>query len=208
MIQMKRNKNCSSFLIAGGLILWAAAFLLTAYNIFDAHRAERAAQTALNDFISAIAKNESLSTEDEIPDYVRYPDMEMPVLEVDGQKYIGVLSLPSIEVELPVISSWDYEKLKLAPCRYAGSAYKDTMVVAAHNYPSHFGKLEKLSIGDTVIFTDTDGNEFQYQVADFEWLPADAKEDMLTGEWDFTMFTCTTSGQKRLTVRCMRIQES
>ena len=31
-----------------------------------------------------------------------------------------------------------------------------------------------------------------------------AIEEMVTGDWDLTLFTCTLSGQTRFTVRCIR----
>ena len=29
-------------------------------------------------------------------------------------------------------------------------------------------------------------------------------EDMITGDWDLTLFTCTPGGQLRIAVRCLR----
>lgn len=74
------------------------------------------------------------------------PDVrrEMPVKTINGRDYIGVLSIPSLELELPVISQWDYPALKVAPCRYSGSLYQDNLIICAHNYASHFGKLKEL----------------------------------------------------------------
>ena len=34
----------------------------------------------------------------DIPDYVLYPDMEMPVRKVDGKDYIGVLRIDSLSL--------------------------------------------------------------------------------------------------------------
>ncbi len=80
------------------------------------------------------------------------------------------------------------------------------MVIAAHNYRSHFGRLGSLGLGEDVIFTDTDGNRFRFQTADVEVLePADT-EKMTAGEWPLTLFTCTPGGQSRLAVRCQPIQ--
>ena len=139
-----------------------------------------------------------------IPDYILNPEMDMPEENVDGQKYIGVLRIPDLSLELPVISNWSYPNLKNAPCRYAGSAYMNNMVIAAHNYNSHFGHLKDLSPGDEVTFTDVDGNVFQYEVSAIEILSPLAVEEMTNGDWDLTLFTCTVSGQSRVTVRCVQ----
>ena len=129
----------------------------------------------------------------------------MPAVEEDGGDYIGVLELPLLGLELPVMESWSYPDLRVAPCRYSGSAYQDDMVVAAHNYKSHFGCLKELRLGDEVRFTDMEGNVFRYAVADLETLGKYDVEKMTSGDWDLTLFTCTYGGKSRVTVRCQRM---
>lgn len=136
------------------------------------------------------------------PLYELYPNMEMPVLLADGKSYIGVLDIPALGLSLPVISQWSYPDLKLAPCRYTGSAYSGNLILAGHNYPSHFGGLKNLRSGDTVCFTDADGNQFFYQVAELEVLDGTAVEEMTAGDWQLTLFTCTYGGQSQVAVRC------
>lgn len=84
------------------------------------------------------------------------------------------------------------------------SAYLDNLVIAGHNYKSHFKELESLSAGDTVVFKDIDGNEFRYFVAAKEVLPPTAIEEMTSG-WDLTLFTCNATGTYRIAIRCDRI---
>lgn len=97
--------------------------------------------------------------------------------------------------------------MKIAPCRYTGSAYLDNLILAAHNYSTHFGRLGELTKGDAVIFTDTVGNQFFYQVDEITRLEGTAVEEMEAGEWDLTLFTCTLDSRSRITVRCVRTQE-
>lgn len=130
------------------------------------------------------------------------PLRTMPVVTVGGYDYIGWLTLPTLGLELPVMSEWSYARLKIAPCRYTGSAYSGDMVLAAHNFSSHFGRLSELSPGDEVLFTDVEGNVFRYEVADAEILQPTAVEEMTAGEWPLTLFTCTYGGRTRLTIRC------
>lgn len=129
----------------------------------------------------------------------------MPEETIDGRSYIGVLEILSLSLQLPVIGSWSYAELREAPCRYAGSAYQKNMVIAGHNYSSHFGNLKNLSQGDTVIFTDVDGNRFHYRVIELETLAPDAVDDLTSGDWDLTLFTCTIGGRSRVTVRCSEV---
>ena len=128
----------------------------------------------------------------------------MPVETIDGKDYIGVLSIPSLGLELPVLSQWNYPDLKKAPCRYAGSLYQDNLIICAHNYDAHFGRLKTLQTGDEVTFVDMDENVVVYKVVEMEILKPTNIEEMEGGDWDLTLFTCTKGGRTRVTVRCVR----
>ena len=146
--------------MTGGLLLIAAALFLTCFNLWDERRATNSAGEALRE-LEAVRPEEAEATEPgeaEIPAYLLDPGREMPAVEVDGSRYIGVLEVPSLGLELPVMETWSYPNLRVAPCRYSGSAYQDDMIVAAHNYKTHFGQLKELRPGDEVRFTDTEGN--------------------------------------------------
>ena len=208
--------KCASWLIALGTLLLAAALGLTAYNLGQSNAAAQTATQAAAILKEVIPEPETAPAspaaplspapeETPVPDYVLNPDMEMPVVTVEGRDYIGLLSIPALGLELPVISDWDYPALRVAPCRYAGSAYQNNLVIAAHNYASHFGRLNRLSPGDEVQFRDTEGNLFSYQVADLEILEPYDLEQMTAGGYDLTLFTCTLGGSQRLTLRCSRV---
>lgn len=134
-------------------------------------------------------------------------DRELPVLEVDGYRYIGTVSIPALNAELPVQEDWSLVLLKSSPCRYKGSPYQGDLIICAHNYAAHFGGLRDLQPGDEVTFTDVEGNEFHYTVAELETLAGTAVEEMESGAWDLTLFTCTPGGQMRVTVRCDLLED-
>ena len=191
-------KHKGKGLIFTGLLLIAAALFLTGYNLFDQMRAQRSAAQAAAQLTEQLPQ----TSQTDVPDYLLTPEMEMPVETIDGVDYVGVLRIPALALELPVISQWSYPLLKIAPCRYSGSAYQNNLVLCAHNYASHFGNLKNLHIGDAVTFTHLDGNLFSYQVAEQATLLTQATEEMESGDWDLTLFTCTVGGQSRVTVRC------
>ena len=128
----------------------------------------------------------------------------MTEIELDGNYYIGYLSIPALGLELPVMAQWDYERLRIAPCRYTGSVKTDDLVIAAHNYSRHFGGISQFSGGEDVYFTDLDGMRYCYQVVKVETLEPTAVEEMSAGKYDLTLFTCTYGGASRVTVRCER----
>ena len=198
-------------MLGAGLLLIAAALALAAYNVIDAQRAARSAAQALEALSQTTAVSAAEPEEasaDDAPAYLADPEMPMPTVSFDGNDYIGRVDIPSLGLSLPVISEWSYPRLKIAPCRYTGSAYLDNLIIAAHNYSSHFGNLNRLNTGDTVTFTDVDGNQFTYAVSLIEDLPGTAIEEMQAGEWDLTLFTCTLGGRSRVTVRCERTADS
>ncbi len=208
-----KSKRKGSILITIGLLLLVAALIISSYNIIDERRAGQSSYnlyTQLNSIIVA-ADNTDTSVDDQtdemIPDYILNPDMDMPLENIDGWNFIGVLEIPSLGLSLPIISDWSYPAMKVAPCRYSGSAYKDDLILSGHNYRSHFGRLYDLTGGEEVIFTDTMGNVFKYIVVERETVYQTAVDVMMGGDWDLTLFTCTMNGTSRVTIRCDRIVE-
>lgn len=208
--------------ILTGLLLMAAALAFTGHNVADNKKAQRAAENVSQQLEEMISVSESVPLEQvengafeqteylpaaallqkDIPAYCRYPEMEMPVIEIEGRDYIGMLYIPALDLELPVASKWSYDNLRVAPCRYSGSAYLDNMVICAHNYRSFFSGLRNASMGTEVYFVDVDGNCFCYEVIELETLRPEDTEIMTSGDWDLTLFTCTVGGQSRIAVRC------
>lgn len=198
---MSRNRGVIPILT--GVILIGAALFLVIYNVWDADRAKRASDDIAEQLESEISDVE--------PGLLGYgnSDQEMPTTEIDGYLYIGLLDIPSLGLTLPVMEEWDYDRLKISPCRYSGSYYEDNMVICAHNYAKHFSSVKWIDIGTDVYFTSVDGNLYHYQVSNRETVEPSNVEDMIdnTGEeWDMTLFTCNTGGQTRCAVRCIRVK--
>ena len=202
------RSRAGALLMALGLLLLVGAFALTGYNMWDEERADTLALETVRTLRSQTPDLEVLDPEGElIPNYILDEEREMPIIQIDGHDYVGYLDIPALELSLPVMESWSYPKLKIAPCRYEGSVYHNDMVIAAHNYTTHFGGLRNLIIGDEVRFTDGDGNVFTYKVSSLEQLQPTQVEEMCESDWDLTLFTCTLSGRQRMTVRCTLVSE-
>ncbi len=195
--------------ITAGILLMLSAAGLTGYNIVDERQAGEKAEHAYELLRDVSVKPGELELPEHIlPAYKVTPEALMREIQIDGHAYIGYLSLPTLELDLPVMSEWSYPKMKIAPCRYWGSVYLDNMVIAAHNYVDHFGRLGSIAVGDPVIFTDVDGNVFEYTVSELLQLNPNQTLNMVKGlDWDLTLFTCTASGRQRLTVRCVRTEK-
>lgn len=200
---MNKGKRMGKAIMAVGLVLIIASLALTLYNSYTESRAAE-----LSEELVAQLDTATTETSYDTPDYVINPDMDLPVKEIDGKNYVGTLSVPALELDLPVMEEWSYENFKIAPCVYEGTPYKNNFIVAAHNYRKHFGSLSKLVKGDSVFFKDMDGNIFRYEVLYTEILDNGAVEEMSAGEWDLTLFTCTYGGATRVTVRCKSAEAS
>lgn len=187
---MKCNRRA---LLILGLLCFAAALGLTGYNLSENSRAGAEAEAAalqLQTLLqSAPAENTLLN-----------PAMEMPVRRIGGLDYIGIVEIPALQLRLPVVSRWSYPNLRRAPCRYSGSVYQNNLVLAGHNYPSHFGRLRALHIGDAVLFSDADGRTFSYAVSSLATISPTETETLPAS--GLTLFTCTPGGQHRLIVCC------
>ena len=187
-----RKRRASPFLIIGTVLL-AAALSLYIHNRLDSCRAGREADSVLGSVQTQILAHTPLPTEHDpqagnAPPPTPIP--EMPVVTVDGNDYIGYLSVPSLGLELPIMSDWDYDKLQLAPCRQLGSVYTDDLVIAAHNYDTHFG----------IVST--------YCVEKLETLSPDAVDTVLNSGYDLVLYTCTKGGRTRVIVFCDRAAET
>lgn len=201
------------------LMILGAALLAAALALFAFNRTEdTSAQEAVVEVMPQLVQNirEQTAREETLPDasQLQIPvellteeDVKMEELEVDGNGYVGYLRLPALGLELPVLGDWSYRKLNIAPCRYTGSVRGENLVIMAHNYRSHFGKLSRLSLGDSVSFTDINGNTTAYEVVGKDILEPTAVEEMTSGDFDLTLFTCTYGGRSRVTVYCDGIKE-
>ena len=181
-----------------GVLCILSAIGFVAYNRWEDMNAKDVAQDFLEDV-------QSIINEEQQP---LLNDTKMATVEVDGYDCIGILSVPVLDLELPVLTDWSYAKLKKAPCHYYGSYYEKDFVIAAHNYKSHFGRLSKLQAGDIVVFTDINNIEHYYEVVLLETLPKNATKEMITSGFDLSLYTCTLGGGSRVTVRCNAAENS
>ena len=198
------RKIFGGILIAIGVALIALAVMQVLENQEEEAVAEAVCQQVVVELETIVipAPTEITPEVPAIPDYQYVPDMDMPEMEIDGIAYIGILTIPELELELPIISTTTMEYLRIAPCRYEGSAYLNNLILGAHNYDAHFGRLKTLTYGSEVTFTDMDGNVFSYTVADIEILKPEQVDALRDGNWPLTLYTCTVGGQTRVVVRC------
>ena len=138
-------------LIIIGILLIIISSILSIYNIYEEKQAGKNSIAVLNNMKDTIVENvQNINNEIEDED-------TMQVINVNGYDYIGTITIPSLNLELPIMSEYDYDRLKISPCRYYGSIYTNDLIICAHSYKSHFKYINNLNQGDKIIITDTLG---------------------------------------------------
>ena len=194
-------KKTGIAIAAVGAALILSALLLLLYNRYEDAHAGQEAESLLASVEAAISAQAT-----DTPAATAPIDPEMPVVVLDGYEYVGYVEIPALGLKLPVMSEWDYTRLKVAPCRQFGSSRTDDLVIAAHNYENHFGRLKELSEGDTVIFTDMEGVVNTYSVKKIETLNPNEVDAVQNSGYDLVLYTCTKGGKTRVTVFCDRVK--
>ena len=185
-------KKSGVILISLGAVLILAALLLFLHNRSEDRRAGQEAESLLEDARSAMAADTDPEPQEEPAEEITYD-------------YAGVIAIPDLSLELPVIDQWSYDRLKVAPCRQSGAAADGDLVIAAHNYKSHFGYLDRLQPGASVIFTDMEGTVYRYVVEEIRRLEPEDAEDVssvFSSEYPLVLYTCTPGGKARVAVFC------
>lgn len=201
-------------IIAAGAVLILSSLFLLLHNRYEDARAGRQAEDALASVEAAIVTRPTETNAEIVPDETETVpteppiDPEMPTVVINGYAYVGYLELPTLELKLPVMSKWDYTRLQIAPCRQFGSSRTDDLVIAAHNYQNHFGRLKELAVGDAVTFTDMEGIVNTYRVEKVETLNPTEVDAVKNSGHALVLYTCTKGGKTRVTVFCDRTEEN
>ena len=198
------------------IALMAALFFLIAMgfcikNSLEEDSAYNSADNALNSIQEYINNNidedvsDSNSKLEESESVNELYEPPMATIEIDGKEYIGYLIIPSVESELPILSNWNFEDLKISACKYSGSVYKN-FIIAGHNYKNnrHFGVLKNVKPGDEIFFISVDNKQYAYIVDNIEVLAKTEVEKLENSDSDLSLFTCTSGGQERLVIRCIK----
>ena len=124
-------------------------------------------------------------------------------VEIDGKKYVGILSIPSIDLYLPIQEEWTKEKSKNAPGIYRGTFDNYPLIIGGHNNKSQFNKLYKIKDGAEVTIIKLNGEKISFKVKKIETIHGKDVKGMIETDYPLTLFTCTFNNQSRFTVRCI-----
>ena len=182
------------FVIIGILLITISSIFIIKDKVIEYNAGKKS-----DEILEVITKNTN--------DIIINDKKEMNTININGYDYIGSILIPAINIDLPVLDTWDYNRLNIAPCLYYGSIYTNNMIICGHSYKKHFKYLSKLKQGDYVIFTDVLNNQYIYEVEETLVLPQTSVDEMINNDFDLTLYTCTTDGMNRITIRCNMINK-
>lgn len=191
------------------------------------------ASRAISDYVTAVEQVDNSELEKMIADAEAYNkrlygnqtfDMEdqeyleyEKLLDISGTGIMGYISIPSINVNLPIYHGTSDEVLQIAAGHLAGSSLpvggeSTHSIISGHRgLPSAklFTDLDKLVVGDTFVISILNEN-LTYRVDQIKVvLPEDTSELTITNGKDYcTLVTCTPYGinTHRMLVRGHRVE--
>ena len=198
-----------ALLILTGVLLLLAAAGLGLRNWMDQRQAGLLSKEILARAEAALLENSPSASH--LPEgtadgssNLSVPDNGVQTASWEGYDIIGILSLPDLGLTLPVLGAYQEDLLKAAPCVFAGSWENGPqgLVIAGHNYQTHFHNIGSLTPEAKISFQALDGTLYPLQIAQIEEIGADEPDKLDAAAWDITLLTCNPDRSKRILVRC------
>ena len=162
-------------------------------------------ESLAKEVLSQIKSGESIQTD--TIDVIKEIDAER-----EGYKVIGIINIPKIDIEYPILEKTETKSLNLSITKFWGQKInqKGNVVLAGHNNINNrfFGKINRLEIGDIIELTDNQMVTIQYKVfTKYKVDPNDISiinaDDENTRE--VTLVTCTNGAKERLIVKAREV---
>ncbi|GIN72130.1 hypothetical protein J14TS2_26050 [Bacillus sp. J14TS2] len=167
-------------LIVGGSVL----ILFSVWQIWQADRLQANAIQEAKERITSSSQKQPASQADKI---------ETVDFQADQGDVIGILKIPSLDKELPIIAGVDEEDLERGVGHYPGTSYpgEESQIVLSGHRDTVFRQFGELEIGDRFIVEMPYGS-FEYTIQDSEIVPEDDLSVIRPDEYEEEMLTVTT----------------
>ena len=178
MMSRKNDVIRKVLIIIGVCLLVAAIVLLFAWQ-WNIHTSEQKVKEYVNVIRELIPEPQGA-----VPEERR--DNTMSTLSIDGTDFVGILELPRFKSDIPVCADWG--KLSKYPCRFSGSVYERTMQIGGTSQKGQYDFYRDIFVGDSVFFTDMEGNRFSYTVTDIRYEKNADQSILLREDASLTLF--------------------
>lgn len=159
---MKKQKNAliSKICIIAGVCLLAAAMIVLISWQVTIHISKQQARTRVDTIRELIPEPQGAVLGEK-------SDNTMPILSIEGTDFVGILEMPKFRSTLPVCADW--ARLFNQPCRFSGNIYDKTMQIGLTSQKGQYDFYRDITVGDTVLFTDMEGNRYTYTVTNLRY---------------------------------------
>lgn len=133
--------------------------------------------------------------------------------ELGGYKVIGIIKIPKINLEYPILEKTNTESLNISITKFWGNEINEigNVTLAGHNNLNGvmFGKIKKLSNGDIIELTDIQNITLKYEVFETKVIDPNDISCILPieeGRREVTLITCTNGRSNRFIVKAKEVK--
>ena len=133
--------------------------------------------------------------------------------KLGGYKVVGIIKIPKIDVEYPILEKTNVESLNISITKFWGNDINEigNVTLAGHNNFSGvmFGKIKKLVPGDIIELTDIQNITLKYEVFETEIIDPNDISCILPieeGRREVTLITCENGKANRFIVKAKEVK--
>lgn len=204
------------------IILIVSIFILVgmiAYDYYDMEKTKKDTGSMINEIDGIIVANKEFNESnlndntDNRNTNIKDNRNSKKIAKVSGCVVYGKIKIDKIEIEYPIIEYASENSLWKSICKISSNDIngKGNLCLAGHNMRnfSMFGNLRKVDIGDTIVITNLNGEEYVYKVYEKTYVNPDQTEVLKdTDEAIVTLVTCNDASNKRLIVKGISVSEN
>lgn len=190
---MKKQNVIQKICVIVGMIMLVSAMAGLIYWQWNITHSEKQARDYVQTLQALMPKPQDAVVEER-------RDNAMSALSVDGLDFVGIVEFPGYDSTLPVCGDWG--NVTRYPCRFSGSIYDGSLQLGATTQKGQYSFYREISLGDTVLFTDVEGNRYTFQVTAMRYENRIDQAVMQREEADLTLFVKNIYSFEYLIIFC------